>query len=60
MKATKKLLEISRVRKWYGNKIERRKANAYKSLLKKGTLSQKKAGDILRLLGHKPLQEEVW
>lgn len=60
MKATEKLLKISQYRKWYGDKIERRKANAYKSLLKKGTLSQKKAGEILHILGYEPLQEEVW
>lgn len=60
MEAEEKLKTLVEKRKWYGDKIERRKANAYKSLLKKNKLSLTKTREILFILGYKPKQKELW
>lgn len=60
MTAIEKLKKIVITRKWYGEHIERRKANVYKSLLKRNKLPNYKASEILRTIGYEPLQEEVW
>jgi hypothetical protein len=47
-------------RKWYGDHLERRRANTYKLLLKKGKLSYEKAVQILTLIGYTRVEDEVW
>jgi hypothetical protein len=47
-------------RGWYADKIERRKANTYKTLLGRGKLSYQQAVKILDLLGWKKIKEETW
>jgi len=54
------LREVMKTRKWYGEQIERRKANGYKNLVRQGKLSHEKAAEILILLGWKKVKEEVW
>jgi hypothetical protein len=58
--ALKVLSDVMQERKWYGDHIERRKANGYKSLLRQGRLSYEKACELLELIGYKKVQEEVW
>lgn len=54
------LLKIASKRKWYGDKIEARKAAVYKTMANRGELSHEKASEILELLGYEKIQEETW
>ena len=54
------LQSVMKKRKWYGNKIERRKANVYKNLLSKEKLSYQKASEILVIIGWSKIKEETW
>ena len=60
MNAKTQLSEIMKRRKWYGDKIERRTAAAYKNFMSKGKLSYEKSCEILILLGWEKTQEEIW
>lgn len=54
------LKSVMEQRLWYGDKIERRKANTYKNLINKGKLSYEKSCEILLLIGYSKIKEEVW
>ena len=60
MNAKEQLKLLMRRRKWYGGKIERRTAAAYKNKMNKGLVSYEKSEEILTLLGWKKTQDEIW
>lgn len=47
-------------RNWYDDKLERRKAAMYKTLIERNKLSYEKACELLFLLGYEKIKEESW